>query len=314
MNFIIRWYNANRKTILTTAGAIIAVVLMIKLINGISQNQPKTQVVGTSKPENITNTIMMESNKSAVSGQKLSAGQQELLKTLDEFANYCNNGDIDKAYSLLSEDCKKEMYSTKEFFEVAYYNQVFAGNRKEMSAENWVENIYKVKFKEDPLTTGILDDRNTKQDYITIIEDENGNIKLNINGYIGKEKINKIGENAGVQIRVVESNVHMDYQSYTYEIINNSNKTILVNDPKLTSRMYIEDRNGIQYQAYTHEIATSQLKVIPKQKSKLTVKYYSKHGSNKRMESIVFDRIVLDYDEYSNADYYNNYGTIQIDL
>lgn len=323
MNSIIRWYNANRSAILKIAGAFIAVFLMIKLVNGISHQTSNTPRPNIQSNEKITNTIRMESNSSAVSGQKLSASQKDSLKTLDKFANYCNAGDIDKAYDLVSEDCKKEMYTTKELFVTAYYNPVFEGKKKDVSVENWIGNIYKVNFKEDPLTTGIIEDKNTKLDYITILEDENGNQKLNINGYIRKEELNVSNRinvtegNDSVVIKAVETNIYMDYQTITYEITNNSNRTILLNDPKLNSKMYIEDSNGIKYQAYTHEIAPSQLKVRPNEKKMLTVKYYSRFTSSKEIRSIVFARIILNYDAYSNYQdtaYYNNYGTMQINL
>lgn len=317
MNRIIRWYNTNKKAILVKIVVIIFILVMIKLVNSLAHTQLNIQEEKINKTDEITNTIWIESDESAVSGKNLSKSQKDSLKTLDEFANYCNIGDIDNAYKLVSEDCKKEIYPTEELFKINYYDPIFAGKKKDISAENWIENIYIVHFKEDPISTGILEDKNAIQDYITIVQENDGNIKLNINGYIGKEKIDVAKSQDELEIKVVESNVYMDYQTFTYEITNNSNKSILLNDPMLNSRMYIEDKNGIQYQAYTHEIAQSQLIVTPKETKKLTMKYYNRYSSNKIIKSIVFARIILDYDVYSNYQdvaYYNDYGAIQINL
>lgn len=323
MNGIIHWYNTNRKTIWIVIGGFIAIFLMIKLINGMYYDNPSAPIEKQQKEEKLTNTITIDSDESAVSGQDLSKGQKGLLKTLDEFVAYCKDGNIDNAYNLLSKECKQEMYPTKEFFKASYYDKIFDSEDKIVSAENWIGNIYKVKYKEDPLTTGNIDDKNTKQDYITIVEDESGNKKININGYIGREKINvsnKINVTEGndsLEIKALETNKYMDYQTITFEITNNSNRTVFLNDPKLTSQMYIEDKNGIQYQAYTHEIADSQLEITPSQTKKLTIKYYSRYTSRKEISNIIFGRIVLDYDAYSNyqdVSYYNNYGRLQIKL
>lgn len=51
---------------------------------------------------------------------------------------------------------------------------------------------------------------NITQDYITIVN-ENGQTKLNINSYIGKQQINKTQESNNVKIKVVETNVYFDY-------------------------------------------------------------------------------------------------------
>lgn len=318
MNEIMLWYNKNRSVIWKIAGVSLAIVIAINLINAISHNHMKEQSKENDKDgSSLMNTISMEKDESTVSGKKLEQEQKDSLRILDEFAEYCNIGNIDGAYSLLSEDCKKEMYPTKEVFERSYYNVVFNANKKTVSAENWVENIYKIKYKEDALSTGISNDQNTIQDYITIIKDENGDFKLNVNGYIGKEKINKTEKQGDIEIKVVETNMYMDFQTYTYEIVNNSDKTILLNDPNLDDTMYIEDKSGIKYQAYTHEISSSELKISSKEKKDLTIKYYSKYSSNKIIKSVAFARIILDYGAYSNYQnigYYNNYGAIQIKL
>ena len=149
------------------------------------------------------------------------------------------------------------------------------------------------------------------------VKDKDGNTKLNINGYIGKENIDVTEQKDDLKIKVVETDVYMDFQTYTFEITNNSDKTVLLNDPNIDDTMYLEDKSGVKYQAYTHEISSSELKITSKETKKLTIKYYSKYGSNKTIKNILFARIILDYGAYSNYQnigYYNNYGAIQIKL
>ena len=316
MNGIIRWYNTNRRLIWRTFTIIIAIVLLIRVLNLIyrNQNKEKETISTTNTKETInTNAITIDDNKSVLTDKELSQSQINMLSILDTFVGYCDNGDIDSAYDLLSEDCKESMYPTKELFEEYYYKNIF-NTKKNITAENWVGNTYKVKYKEDALSTGVYNESAT-QDYITIVRDENNEIKLNINGYIGKEKVSASKQNNYITAKVTETDVYMEYQTYTFEITNDSDKTILLSNPNKDSSMYIQDKNGMQYQSYTHEISLPELKILPKETRKLTIKYYSKYGSNKKINSIIFSKIILDYDSYSiDNDNYNNYGSIEIKL
>lgn len=319
MNGLIRWYNTNRKKIWFAILVVIFIILLINVLNSIVHNQNNSQsnVSTTKENETLMNSISMKNDESTVSGQKISTSQKSMLKTLDEFASYCSDGEIEKAYELLSDDCKEEMYPTVDVFKLGYYDPIFNGKKKNISTENWINDIYKVKYTEDALSTGVYNDENIIQDFITLVIDDNGNIKLNINGYVGRKKINSTAHHGDLQINVVETNIYMDYQTYTFEITNNTDKTILLNDPTIDDSMYIEDNNETKYQAYTHEISQAELKVLPQEKKVLSIKYYSRYNSSKTIKKVVFSRIILDYEAYSNYQnigYYNNYGAIQIKL
>lgn len=319
MSGIIRWYNENRKKFWTIIGIIILIILLIKVVNSISHQQinDKSNIISNnSNNKQLTNSISITEDKSVLSGEKISTTQKNMLKILDDFANYCSIGDIEKAYNLLSDECKAQMYPTKENFEEAYYKQVFNGTKRNISAENWIGNTYKVKYSEDALTTGVSSDY-AIQDYITLVKDKEGNTKLNINGYMGKNQINKTAQQNNLKIKVVETDIYMDYQTYTYEITNSSNRTVYLNDPTLDNAMYLTDGNNKKYVAYMHEISPAELTIIPGETKKLTVKYYNKYSSRREIKEIVFGRIILDYDtyiQYQNIGYYYNYGLIQIKL
>lgn len=322
MSGLIRWYNANRKKVWTTIGIVIFVILLINVLNNISHeqlseknNEIKNSTSNTYNKE-IMNSISMSEDKSVLSGDKISTSQKNMLKVLDDFGNYCSNGEIEKAYNLLSDNCKSEIYPTKEDFEEGYYKQIFDGTKINISAENWMENTYKVKFTEDALTTGV-NSSYAKQDYITLITDEYGSVKLNINGYMGKKKINKTVQKNNLKFKVIETDVYMDYQTYTFEITNSSANTVYLNDPTINNSMYLEDRNNKQYAAYMHELSPAELRIVPGETKRLTVKYYNKYSSTREIEYIVFGRIILNYDNYTehqNIGYYNNYDAVQIEL
>ena len=311
MEGFMHWYNLHRRTIWIIVGVAILIFVLINVLK--QREQPRnTTITNTTK----MNSISMGSDTSPITGDQITNDQKNTVTVIDNFATYCNNGDIDSAYNLLSSDCKDQMYQTKDYFKTIYYDPVFGGAQREITVENWVGNIYKVKFAENALATGNFDESNIIQDYITTVK-ENGQTKLNINNYIGRQQINRTQEVDNVTIKVVEANTYFDYQSFTFEITNNRDTPILINDSNIDSTMYIEDKNGTHYQAYTHELAESDTKIPAGHTQTVTIKYYSRYSSNKIIKYTAFKRIVLDYGAYShytNIGAYKNFGSIRIEI
>ena len=321
MHKIILWYNINRKLIWVIIGITVIAIILVKAIEYIwtqNKKQEQDEMIGYGNNTEVElNSITLDEDKSTISGESMSKAQTNVLTRIDEFINYCNNSQVDEAYNLLSEDCKNEMYPTVDEFKQNYYNKIFEGKKKNISVENWIGYIYKVKYMEDALSTGIYNTENTIQDYITIVWDENDEIKLNINNYIGKQDINKEKNNENIDIKVLEKHQYMDYETYTFEITNNSDNTILLNSSNNTDTMYLEDKNEIQYFAYTHELSEAELKLASKETKKIKIKYYNKYSSTRKIENIVFSKIILNYYayvNYQNVGYYRDYGVIQIDI
>lgn len=321
MQNFIHWYNTNKEKIWVGIFFVVFLLLIIYTVNNsYSENDKSEDKIINSRVNNINdklNSITLESDKSSIMGATITTGQSNLLDTLNSFASYCNDGEMDKAYALLSDDCKSEMYTTKDSFVQNYYNRVFQNSKKEITVENWFGRTYKVKFSEDALSTGKYNENSTIQDYITIVTDENKNCRLNINGYIGKQKINKVKEENGIKVRVIESDTYMDYQTYKIEFTNNSPQTIMIDDLDNPDTMYLEDENLLKYYAYTHELTNELLKLNSNEKKTITIKYYGKYSSEKTIKNLVFSRVILNYGAYSNYQnigYYKDYESISVAL
>lgn len=314
---IVEWYNRNRQKIsfiiIFMLIIIVANIVLVYLSNEIRKEQMEeepTQNVMDYEIQDEFNQITIGSDSSALSGDDLTSSQIEMLDIIEQFAEYCNNGNVEEAYSFLSNECKDEMYKTLNDFKVSYYDQVFAGEKKSISVENWSANIYKVTIQKDILSTGIYTDEDTLQDYMSVITDENNNYKLNINGYLGREDINLTEVQDNIEITVLRANTYKDYQTYTFKIVNNSDNTILLDDKSNINSMYLEDENGVEYSAYTHEISDAELVIPSGQTREIEIKYYNKYISSRQIEKIVFSRIVLKY----NIGERYNYGNIQIEI
>lgn len=313
MHRLIRFYNQNRKDIWKIIGVIIIIIVILQLLNYAAkrdnrkQQQSATNDITTSTTTKYNN-LNLETEKSVLSGKDMSPTQEDSLDVINNFFRYCNEQKLQEAYELLTEECKDEMYSSLQIFDEMYYQKVINGQKKEVSVENWTDNIFKVKINENFLSSGKYSTENTIQDYITAKKDDNDEYKLNINGYIGRENIDKERVEKNVNIKVIQKDEYMNYTKYTFEITNDSDKAILLDSLENINTMYIQDSKKIKYEAYTHELSQGQLMFNQGEKKQIKIKYYNKYQSDKKIKNVVFSKIILDYQKYS--DYYS----FEIDL
>lgn len=297
MNQIIRYYNQNRRKIWGIVIIIASAILLLQLVNYYYKVENQKRLEGTNQVQKElssinTNTIKVTDDQSVVTGKKIAKNDLETAtKIIDMFITYCNEQEIQKAYDLLTEDCKSQMYDNIEAFEQAYYNNVFEGKQKTGSIENWNDNTYKVKIMEDMIATGKKEE-NPRQDYITIVK-ENDEDKLNINGYIGKEEISKTTQKDNIKIEVVNRNVYKDYETYTVRVTNNTENTILLDGRSDVKSLYIQDNKNVKYSSYSHELTEPMMTINPDNTKEITIKFYSAFISSKKIEEIVFSDVVL---------------------
>ena len=300
------WYNQHRKKIWITVGIIAAFIIIIQLLNfftakinnNIEEVNTITENDVISEIKNETN-VDVESAQSVVSGETIST---EKLKSeteiIGEFMDYCNQGNTEAAYGLLTDDCKEQMYNSLDAFNQAYYQDVFDGEQKIYSVENWVGDIYRVKISENMLATGKSNNGYSKQDYITVKETGEG-YKLNINSYIGHEEINKITEDNNIVVEVISKNTYMDREEYTIRVTNNNDTAITLDAKSNTESLYLENDKEGRYPAYTHELTAPMLNIDSGATRELTIKFYCRYTSTANITDMVFSNLII----------YNNQGS-----
>lgn len=298
---LIRFYNQNRRKILIIILIIVFILGIIQLLNYFS----KINVIGK-ETQNIelnnkeTNQGLV-SDKSAISGQSVSS--TKLKKDADiiyEFVEYCNKGDIDSAYGILTNECKENMFPTIEDFNNIYYSKLFDGY-KTYTMENWSGNTYQVRFTGDILSTGDLSNNVTKQDYITVVKKDE-ETKLNINNYVGRTNSNKVTEYKNIKVTVKNIDTYMDYEIYNLSIQNNSENTILLDTSDDTKSVYLLDSKDMKYYFYSNEIIENRLIVKSKFTNNLQIKFSNSYSSSRNIEKLVFSKLVLNYDEYKSLE------------
>lgn len=304
------WYNSHRKKIWITVGIIAAVIAIVQFLNFLysisSDNTRNNRIAISDEKENLKEieketNVSYESGVSVISGETIS---KEKLKTaaevIGEFFDFCNEGNIQGAYDLLTDDCKEQIYTSLESFEKAYYQDVFAGEERIYSVENWIGDIYKVDITENMLATGKSNNGYVKQDYITV-EKVDDVYKLNINNYIGKTQINKETDKEDIKVNVLYKNTYMDREEYTISVTNNKATSISLDRLYDVNSLYLEDSKGMKYPAYTHEMTSPMLEVQSKETKEVTIKFYSRYTSNKNIENLVFSDLVIWNDQLTST-------------
>ena len=190
MNKLIRYWNQNRVKIILVVAVIAFLIIVIQLLNQVARENNKAN---NTKKENVVEGLPTES---IIGGQTVSTEKTEVnVNEIESFIKKCNSGDIEGAYNMLTDECKNVLFSSKlENFKKGYYDIIFSSKRTG-DIENFISGgnryTYRVKFYNDLLSTGSVQNVNSYQDYITIDENSTTDGKLNINGFIYAKDINK---------------------------------------------------------------------------------------------------------------------------
>ena len=121
---LIRFYNQNRKKIIKIILVIVFIIGLIQLLDFFSKRENKNEEVSNEiNNTKYSNTVI--SDKSAISGSSVSENKfKKDTDIINDFFNYCKNGNIESAYDLLTDECKEEMYTTIDEFKTMYYDVI----------------------------------------------------------------------------------------------------------------------------------------------------------------------------------------------
>lgn len=296
---LLKWYQDNKKTIWIVILIIILVIGTIKIFNNSYKNKKIETKTNTESVKNEINSDIsgkLESTKSLVSNESVT--KEELksdTKIIDEFLKYCMSNEFDKAYQLLTDECREVKYDSLEKFEKLYCASAFDVG-KSYSIQNWENRTYQVNINDDALATGkISSNTENIQDYITVVEG-----KLNIGNYIGRNYIRKSKEEDGITIDVIYKDIYMDYEVYNVKVSNNSNETILVDDEKKVDSIYLEDEKNVKENVLTGEVLYSDMKIESGHFKTYKFKFANVYSTDRRIRTIAFKRVVVNYSDYLN--------------
>lgn len=307
------YYRRNKEKIELLMKVLIIVAFVVFIMSFIFRNSSNKE---TNINEDTSQTIY-KPKETIISGSNVKEEKyEEDSNTVKEFVDYCNNGKVQEAYNLLTEECKENIYPTLEKFKQKYCD-IYFSEKREYSLQAWVNDgihtTYQMRITNDILSTGAYEDGKAYQDYITIVDDGE-NKKININSYIGRNEIYKTTELEGINIVAERVDVYADFEEYTIEVTNNTDNTIMLDSmqsPAYTLRVLAGDDKT--YAVRINSINYSKLLINPGETRKIKIEFSKKYGNSSASQQIMFSKVVKNYNEFiNNKTEYNDFMEIKV--
>ena len=311
MNKLIRYWNQNRLMIIIILIIIVLVIAVIQTVNYLlgNINEPVTQ-----EEEKIPD--LSRPTESALSGEEVpEENSQENANAIKQFVDYCNNGSYQNAYDLLSQECKEELFGNLDVFIEDYVNEIFDTN-KSYTLELWFstaqEFTYRILYiNDDILSSGTVNIDNNKEDYITVVKEDQG-YKLNISNFIYREEINKNNNDSNIEITINDSNKFRSYEVYNITVKNSSDKTILLSAGSNGNDICLTDTNDVEYDSIINEIPLISLELAPGVERTINIRFYKMYNLYREIDKITFKNIILDKESYEIDS--NNVKTLNLTI
>ena len=184
----------NRKKIII----IILVWLLIFIINCLLGLRKEKVVLETSyKPS----TSVMNSSSSVPKKD-----HTRISDILDKYFNYCNNGDYENAFKMVSDLCKEKAFNNDINKFKNYIKSIYT-EKKRYSIQNYSnydnKYIYTMKIFNDIITTGLTGEEYSYYEEKIVMIKDGDNIKLNVGDFIDKVDIKRIVEDDYYKIRIL---------------------------------------------------------------------------------------------------------------
>ena len=289
----IGFYNQNRYLVWIVIITIVSIIVLIHLLNSFvaKRNEENNSIISTMN-STAEETIKEASSFTVYSGKNTDISVTEVIYL---FINYCNEGNIEEAYDLLSDECKKIMYPSLESFANNYYNRIFQ-SKKSFKAQSLISSqgkfTYQVFFSEDIIATGKASSKGII-DYYTVTK-ENNIYKLSINKLIGKEEINVSKTINSIDFNIIDKTVYRDYEIYTIKVTNNTSNDIKLDNLQGTRNIYVQDINKNEYIWFSHEYVDEDITVNRGTSRIIKLKFNKEYKPTLGVQYMVFSNIVLD--------------------
>ena len=154
-----------------------------------------------------------------------------ITDVVDKYMNYCNNGEYENAYNMLSENCKNKAFKgdIKKFEE--YIKSIFT-QKKRYSLQSYSnyddKHIYLLKIFNDYLATGLTGEEFATFDEKLLMVKEGDEYKLNIGDFIDVVDLKRVVEDDYSKIRILSKAVFCDHAEYLVKITNKTDYTMVI--------------------------------------------------------------------------------------
>ena len=222
--------------------------------------------------------------------------QNSIGKFVEEYIEYCNNKEYEKAYNMISDECKEIFNSFSEY--KAYVANKF-GSKKIYSIQNYSnyddKYIYAVKLYDDIMATGLTNSTyRYQEEKIVASYDENRKIVFSVGNFVEKKDISSVQENEYLKIDVKNKIVKYSFETYEIKLTNRSENTIIIENGTVDNEVLLNLGNE-----YRKEIDATDIILKPNETKDVNITFNKFCDDGIEAKSIVFDsiRVVENYIE-----------------
>lgn len=230
--------------------------------------------------------------------------QNPIEQLIAEFVEKCNEKDYENAYNLLSEECRNNEYGDIELFKL-YVDSVFP-NKKIFNIQNFSNKdnvyVYIVTILNDILASGMNNETdNETYSEKFVIKDEDGQLKLSIRQYIGREECTYIYEDEYMKIKIESVDIKYDNVKYNLKITNKSDYYLVFSDYTVDYEISIDTSEGLKRRS---DEVLEPITVYDNETGEFSVKYTVFFDENTKVLGMLFDyiRIYESVEAYENGD------------
>ena len=239
-------------------------------------------------------TIVVDNNLNKTDEQRISEVQTP-VSAIQTFVDFCNAKKIDSAYSMIADDCREALFTTKNDFIKKYYNKYFTESRN-VSIIQYRENTYKVSYLVNSLITGTEQKEKLMEDYISITEDN----KLRLLSYTGKESMDKTVSDLFLKAKVIERYWYIDHEDYKIEFTNQTSASITLDNSNLTTEIKLVDSQNNYYNLDTSNLYAGDYVLAPGQTKTLLLQFLRTDTTSGYSNKIVLNNVRIENYEYGD--------------
>ena len=302
MHKLLRIYNQNRGLVIAIVCTIALIMVILQILNNLvaQDREARRQNILSTTPVPTDSKTIYQNSTSVLTGEKVQNIGQD-TEVIKEFVKYCNDGEIEKAYNMLTADCKARIYPSLEYFKKVYFDRIFTDKRM-YQLENWYSTrnftTYYIRYTEDVLSSGNISAESNQGDYITVVN-QGDRKELNISSYVGASNINRSSTVDGVTVTVSKIHYYMDYTVLTLKVRNNTQNAICIDTKEKTGTMYLYDTNGVKYTAALNEKSVEEFTIRRNMGVNIDIKFNKIYNPESRdLDGLKLKDIVLNYENY----------------
>lgn len=215
---------------------------------------------------------------------------------VEEYIEYCNNKEYEKAYNMISEECK-EIFDSFTAYK-SYVSNKF-GSKKIYSIQNYSnyndKYIYVVKLYDDILATGLTNSTyRYQEEKIVASYDKNNKIVFSVGNFIEKKDILSVQENEYLKIDVKNKIVKYGFETYEVRLTNRSENTIVIENGTIENEVLLN-----LGKEYRKEVDATDIILKPNETKTVNLTFNKFYDDGVDSKSIVFNsiRVVENYIE-----------------